>query len=104
MKRESNLEFNEWIEIDKNIATIGILKDSLKEIGEIVNIQLPAIGRQIKKREEAVILESSKSAIELYSPLDGEIIEINSKLQDHIELLNRSPEKDGWLFKMKLLR
>lgn len=101
MKREKVSDLHEWIEWVGNIAKVGILKSALKEIGEIVNIQFPETGKRVKKNEEILLLESSKSAIEIYSPLDGKIIEINNELKEDLSLLNRSPEDKGWLFKIQ---
>lgn len=93
---------HEWIVCQKDIGTIGITLYAQKELGEVVYIELPAVGRKVKKGEEIAVLESTKAAADIYSPITGEIIEINQSLVDDCDKINRSPEKDGWLFKVRL--
>ena len=93
---------HEWIKIEGIQAVVGITAGAKEEIGDIVGIELPIIGKEIKKGEAVCLLESTKSAIELYSPAEGCITEVNTKLTENIALLNEDPEKDGWIFKMEL--
>lgn len=92
---------HEWVKIDKNLATVGITAYAKKEIGEIVNVDLPIVGKVVKAQEEVCIIESTKSAIDIYSPISGKIVEVNNKLIENVSLINSSPEKDGWLFKIE---
>jgi glycine cleavage system H protein len=92
---------HEWVKIDKNLATVGITAYAKKEIGEIVNVDLPAVGKVVKAKEEVCVIESTKSAIDVYSPVSGKIVEVNRELIDNLSLLNTSPEKEGWLFKIE---
>ncbi len=91
---------HEWIRSDDNIATIGITKKACSEIGEIVYVDLPKVGQQVRKGDEVVVLESTKAAIDSYSPLDGEVIEINHLLQSNLDLINSDPEGAGWMYKV----
>ncbi len=93
---------NEWIEIEGDIATIGISKIAVKHIGKIMNVQLPHPGENIKKEQEIVVLESTKAAIDVYSPLTGIVVEVNNNLKKNADLINLSPEDDGWLIKIKV--
>ncbi len=93
---------HEWVKRDNNIVTVGITKKASEEIGEIVYIELPKVGQKIKKGEEVVILESTKAAIDSYAPIDGTVIEVNEKLKNKPELVNYDPEKEGWLYKLKM--
>lgn len=93
---------HEWVALDQKIATCGISNYAQKELGEIVFIQLPKVGNKVKKEEEVVILESTKAAVDLYSPLSGKIIEVNQELIATPEKINRDPEKSGWLFKIEI--
>lgn len=93
---------HEWVELDNDIATIGITNFGRMHLGEIVNIQLPKVGKQVKSKEEVGVVESNKAAVDFHSPLSGEIIEINKKLNNDLDILNREPEKKGWLFKVKV--
>lgn len=95
-------ETHEWIAINQGIGTVGISAYAEKELGEIVYIELPTLGKEIRSGEEAAVLESTKAATDVYSPASGTIIEINEKLKTDSSLINTSPETDGWLFKLKL--
>jgi glycine cleavage system H protein len=91
---------HEWIHVEEDIATVGITAYAQKELGETVYIELPKLGKKIKAGEEIAILESTKAAADVYSPVSGEIIAINDALKENVNLLNLSPEKEGWLFKI----
>ncbi|MBI2812251.1 MAG: glycine cleavage system protein GcvH [Candidatus Melainabacteria bacterium] len=93
---------HEWIQVDNGIGTVGITDHAQRELGEVVYIELPAVGKHVKAGDEVAVLESTKAAADIYSPVSGEIIEINQKLSDFIYHINRSAEGDGWLFKIKL--
>jgi glycine cleavage system H protein len=93
---------HEWIQQEGNNATIGISDYAQKELGEIVYVELPSIGQTIRAGEEAVVLESTKAAVDIYSPLSGKIIAINEDLKAFPEKINHSAEGDGWLFKLEI--
>lgn len=93
---------HEWIVCQADIGTIGITLYAQKELGEIVYIELPALGKQIKKGEEMAVLESTKAAADIYSPVTGLIIEINQDLVEDCSKINRSPEKEGWICKIQM--
>lgn len=97
-------ESHEWIEINSaaNIGTIGVTKYAQKELGEIVYVELPEVGKNVKAGNEAAVLESTKAAADVYAPVSGTIVEVNSRLKDQPELVNKSPEGEGWIFKIKL--
>jgi glycine cleavage system H protein len=95
-------ESHEWIKVENGIGTVGITDVAQKELGEIVFVELPSIGKHVKAGQEIAVLESTKAAADIYSPVTGEIIEINQKLVDFVQDINRSAEKEGWLFKIKL--
>lgn len=88
----------EWITMDGSKATVGITKEALKEIGEIVYVELPKVGSHVEKGQEVVVLESTKAAIDLYSPLTGKISSVNQALIENVALINHASEKDGWLY------
>ena len=96
-------ETHEWVDIKKDIATIGITHYAKKELGDIVYVELPQIGKMIQANDNIAILESTKAAIDIYSPISGQIIEINNKLLKSSHAINSSPEKNGWLCKIKIL-
>jgi len=93
-------ETHEWIEIHEAIATIGLEQKAVDEIGEIVFVELPKIGAQVKAGDEICVLESTKAAIDLYTPLDGTVVSVNEKLLDDISLLNSDAENEGWLYRL----
>lgn len=95
-------ETHEWIEVAEGIGTVGVTDYAQHELGDIVFVELPKIGKQVKAQEEAVVLESTKAAADVYSPLSGTVVEVNPRLVQNSELINQSPEKEGWLFKIKL--
>lgn len=95
-------ESHEWIDIENNIGTVGVTTYAQKELGDIVFVELPKANKIVKAGEEAAVLESTKAAADVYSPVTGEIIEVNSRLKDASDLINQSPENEGWLFKIKL--
>lgn len=94
---------HEWIAVENdNIAVIGVTEYAQKELGDIVYVELPKIGKQVNAGQEAAVLESTKAAADVYSPVSGEIIAINATLSSSPELVNQSPSKEGWLFKVRL--
>ncbi len=95
-------ESHEWVNVEGEIATVGITSYAQKEIGDIVYVELPEKGRIIKSGEDAVVLESTKAAADVYSPLTGEVVEINETLAEASEKINQDPQGTGWFFKIKL--
>lgn len=94
---------HEWIEMEENnIARIGITDHAQKELGDIVYVELPIVQKQVKVSQEAAVLESTKAAADIYSPVSGTIVEVNGKLSQNPELINQSPEKEGWIYKISL--
>lgn len=95
-------ETHEWIIVDGQIGTVGVTEYAQQELGEIVYVELPKVGKQIKKGDEAAVLESTKAAADVYSPASGTIVAINTELNHASELINKSAENKGWLFKLEL--
>ena len=95
-------EEHEWLLEDNGIATIGITDFAVDSLGDIVFIELPDKGSQIKQFTTFGEVESVKAASEIYTPISGEIIEVNEKLETEPELLNNSPYEVGWLIKVKI--
>lgn len=93
---------HEWIQIQDNIAIVGISDFVRKEFGEIVYVELPSVGKIIDAGEEVVVLESTKSAVDIYSPVSGIITAVNLDLQKNLSLINFFAETSGWLFQIKL--
>lgn len=95
-------ESHEWIRINQNVGTVGITLYAQKELGEVVYIELPHLNQQVKAGEELCVLESTKAAADIYSPVSGTIIAVNERLRQNSTLINQLPESDGWLFQIEL--
>ncbi|MFC4624825.1 glycine cleavage system protein GcvH [Daeguia caeni] len=95
-------EDHEWIVVEGGVATVGITVHAQEQLGDLVFVEMPAVGRTITKGEGVVVVESVKAASDVYAPVDGEIIEINEAVVADPSLVNKSAEGEGWLFKMKL--
>ena len=93
---------HEWVYCKDEIATIGITNYAQESLGDIVFIELPKIGELIKQGDQVGVVESVKAASDLFSPVSGEIIEVNSELQNSPQLLNKDPENTGWYMKLKM--
>lgn len=94
---------HEWVEMDGDTtATVGITNHAQESLGDIVFIDLPTLGKEFKSNEELCVIESVKAASDIYAPIDGEVIEINNNLNDDASIVNQDPEKEGWIFKMKI--
>ena len=96
------LDSHEWVKVDENTVIVGISDHAQDELGEVVFVELPAIGDEFVSGDEAAIVESVKAASEVYTPLSGEVIEVNEALEENPELVNTSPYEDGWFFKLKV--
>ena len=90
----------EWAKLVDGVIVVGITAKAQKEIGEIVHLRLPEVDRKVVAGEELLVLESTKSAIDVYTPFSGEVVAINGALLENISLLNRDPEGEGWLYKI----
>jgi glycine cleavage system H protein len=93
---------HEWVRIDGDIAVVGITEHAQEQLGDVVFVKLPAIGRTVSQGGEAAVVESVKAASEVYAPLGGEVIEGNSALEDNPALVNQDAEGEGWFFKLRL--
>lgn len=94
---------HEWIKRDGNIATVGITDYAQGELGDIVYIELPTIGDTVKKGEAFGNIEAVKAVSDLYSPVSGEVVEINETLAEKPETINSDPYKGGWMVKIKFI-
>ena len=93
---------HEWVDLKGRIATVGITDHAQKEISDVVFVELPKAGRELRQKDGAMVIESVKAAFDIYAPLSGKVIEVNSLLKDRPEVVNRSPYAEGWLFKMEI--
>lgn len=95
---------HEWIEINGQEGIVGVTAYAQKELGEIVFIELPEVGKATAAGEETVILESTKAAADIYAPVSGVILAVNHQLKESPDLLNHSPESEGWIYKISLAK
>lgn len=93
---------HEWIEVNGSEGIVGVSSYAQKELGEVVYISLPEVGRKVEAGHEIVILESTKAAADIYSPVSGVITAVNAQLKESPAFLNQFPESDGWIYKIAL--
>jgi glycine cleavage system H protein len=93
---------HEWIRVDGDHATVGITDFAQRQLGDVVFVEVPAVGTDLTKGGEAAVVESVKAASDVYAPISGEVVESNQALVDDPSLANRDPEGQGWFFKLLL--
>ena len=93
---------HEWLKVDGEIAKVGITDHAQSEMTDIVFVELPEIGKEVKKGDELCVVESVKSVSELYAPISGKIANVNKKLEDTPETINESPYDEGWLVEIEV--
>jgi glycine cleavage system H protein len=93
---------HEWVRVESDTATVGITDHAQHELTDIVFVELPAVGRQLKAGEACAVVESVKTASDLYAPVSGEVVAVNQTVVNDPALVNREPFGGGWFFKLKL--
>jgi len=93
---------HEWIRLDGDTASVGISNYAQAQLGDIVYVELPAIGKRLGKGEEAAVVESVKAASEVYAPVGGEVIAVNGELEGKPGTVNEDAENTGWFLKLKV--
>ncbi len=96
------LKTHEWAELNGNVATVGISNHAQDQLGDVVYVNLPDVGKNVKAGEILCSVESVKSASDVYSPLSGKVVEVNKALETSPELINKSAEGDGWIAKIEV--
>ncbi len=91
-----------WAKVEGDTALIGITDFAQSELGDIVFVELPEVGAQVKQGEAMGVIESVKAVSDLHAPVSGEVVEVNQELEDVPETVNESPYEDGWIVKVKL--
>ena len=92
---------HEWVRVEGDVATIGISDHAQAELTELVFVELPEVGRELKAGDASAVVESVKTASDVYAPVSGEVIEVNTALEETPELINKSAHGDGWVFKIR---
>jgi glycine cleavage system H protein len=93
---------HEWLRIDGDVGTVGITDFAQHALGDIVFVELPAIGKTLAKGADACVVESVKAASDVYSPVGGEVVEVNQALVDQPALVNEDPEGNAWFYKIRI--
>ncbi len=102
MSERKYTEDHEWVSLEDGIGTIGITEYAQEQLGDVVFVELPDVGKTLAKGDEAAVVESVKAAAEVYSPAAGEVTEVNSALTDNPSLVNAEAEAGGWFLKLRL--
>jgi glycine cleavage system H protein len=93
---------HEYVRLDGDVATVGITNHAQEQLGDIVFVELPQVGKSVEQGAEAAVVESVKAASEVYAPLSGEVIEVNAALEGEPAKVNADPLGDGWFLKLKV--
>jgi glycine cleavage system H protein len=93
---------HEWVRLEGDVAIVGISQFAQEQLGDVVFVELPDIGKAVEQNGDAAVVESVKAASEVYAPVSGEVIEVNAELEDDPELVNRAPTGEGWFMKIKI--
>ena len=93
---------HEWVRIDGGVATVGITTYAAEQLGDVVFVELPRVGKAVEKGGEAAVVESVKAASEVYAPLGGEVVEVNAALEGEPAKVNAEPMGAGWFLKLKV--
>ena len=93
---------HEWIYLEGDVATVGITKHAAEMLGDVVFVELPEKGKSVEKEGQAGVVESTKAASDVYTPITGEITEINQTIVDDPSKVNKDPEGEAWFFKIKI--
>ncbi|MBP2291937.1 glycine cleavage system protein GcvH [Azospirillum rugosum] len=93
---------HEWVRVEGDVATVGVSDHAQHQLGDVVFVELPDVGRQLQQGKEAAVVESVKAASDVYAPVSGEVIEANADLENDPSLVNTGAETTGWFFKLRL--
>jgi glycine cleavage system H protein len=93
---------HEWIRIEGDLAVVGITDYAQSQLGDVVYVELPEIGRRVEKGKEAAVVESVKAASEVYAPVSGEVAEVNEEIAADPAMVNADPMGEGWFIKLRL--
>ena len=97
-------ETHEWVKRDGDVATVGISEYAQSQLGDVIYLELPAVGQQLEVGARLGVIESVKAASDLYSPVSGEVSEVNQDLKDHPEYVNEDPYGKGWVIKLRAVK
>lgn len=95
-------ESHEWVRVEGDVAVVGITDHAQDQLGDIVHVELPAVGKQVKKGAGAAEVESVKAVSDIYAPVTGTVVEVNKALDGNEAVINKDPHGEGWLFKVRM--
>lgn len=93
---------HEWIKVEGDKATVGITDFAQSQLGDVVYVELPKVGDKLEAHQSLGVVESVKAVSDVYSPVSGEVLEVNERLNDDPEILNKDPHSKGWIIKLKI--
>lgn len=93
---------HEWVSVEGDLATVGISGHAQGQLGDVVFVELPPVGKDVAQGEQAAVVESVKAASEVYAPVSGEVVEGNTAIEENPALVNQAAEGEGWFFRLRL--
>ena len=93
---------HEWVSLEGDVATVGITKHATELLGDIVFAEVPDVGKSVEKEGQAAVVESTKAASDVYTPVSGEVVDTNQSIVDDPSKINQDPENSAWFFKLKI--
>ena len=102
MSKKKFSKKHEWVSLEGDIATVGITKHATEMLGDIVFVEVPSKGKKVEQNSQAAVVESTKAASDVFSPVSGEILEANEGIVNDPSSVNADPENKGWFFKIKI--
>ncbi len=105
METPTDLKYSkehEWVKVDGDIAVVGVTDFAQQQLTDIVFVELPEKGKKVEQNKQLAVIESVKSVSDVFSPVSGEVVEVNEKLKDNPETINKEPYGEGWIARVKL--
>ena len=105
MEIKENLKYtkeHEWVKVENDVATMGITDYAQGELGDVVFVELPQVGTQVEQMKQFGVIEAVKAVSDMFSPLSGEVIEVNQRLESEAGIINKDPYGEGWIIKIKM--
>ena len=105
MEVKENLKYtkeHEWIEVENDVATMGITDYAQGELGDVIFVELPQVGTEVEQMKPFGVIEAVKAVSDLFSPLSGEVAEVNTRLENEAGIINKDPYGEGWIIKIKM--
>lgn len=93
---------HEWLDLDGDVATVGVTRFAEGQLGDVVFVEMPELGRRVETGDAAAVVESVKAASDIYAPIGGEIVAVNDALKDDPAMINADAEGDAWIFKLRV--